>query len=184
MSAVDAGEVTGLDQCIAYAQHLAGEAGQHGPDGNEDYLGRLAAARVTGAGLTTGRDMQDAFAAAAAAAAAHTDQLTQQKTVQEAYDMTDGAGDKDFQRGEQSTPNRHEILRDYQSWGGRTSLAEQAATARRNLLGQLRDLTAVLAAGGAAEEGITAAELEQIRSAALRLAAAADTATDQLGGAR
>ena len=138
-------------------------------------------ARVAGAGLTTGRDMQDA-----AAAAAHTDQSSPQKTVQEAHDMTDDAGDKDFQRGEQTNEKRHrfDILGDSASWGRRTSIAEQTAAARRNLLGQLQELTEMLAAGGAAEEGITAAEIIQIRTAALRLAAAADTATDHLGETR
>jgi hypothetical protein len=90
-------EVIGLTQSIAYAQHLAGEAGQHGPDGNEGYLARLAAARVTGTGLATGSDMQQAFAHAAAAAAAHAAELTKQLSVQEAYDANPDAGDKDFQ---------------------------------------------------------------------------------------
>jgi hypothetical protein len=99
VSAVDAGEVVGLDQSIAYAEHLAGEAGQHGPDGNEGYLARLAAAQVKGAGLLTGSDMQQAFARAAAAAAAHAAELTKQKAVQEAYDANPDAGDKDYQLG-------------------------------------------------------------------------------------
>jgi hypothetical protein len=89
-------EVIGLTQSIAYAEHLAGEAGQHGPDGNEGYLARLAAAQVTGTGLMTGGDMQQAFAAAAAAAAAHAAELTKQLNVQEAYDATPDAGDKDY----------------------------------------------------------------------------------------
>ncbi len=180
-------EIVGLDQSIAYAQHLAEQAGLHGPDGNEGYLARLTACRVTGAGLASGRDMQAAFAAAAAAASTHTTPLTQQKTVQEAYDMADGAGDKDFQQGEQTGGQRHrfDILADSSSWSGpRTSLTERAAAARRTVLEQLRELTEMLTAGGAAEEGITAAELAQIRSAALRLAAAADTAADHLGGTR
>lgn len=93
-------EVAGLDQSIAYAQHLAAEAGLHGPDGNEGYLARLAGSRVTGDGLTTGTAMQQAFAAAAAAAAGHAAELTKQSTVQEAYDQAPDAGDKTYLTGD------------------------------------------------------------------------------------
>lgn len=89
-------EITGLTQSIAYAKHLASEAWLHGPDGNEDYPARLAAAHVTGAGLATGRTMQDAFAAAAAAAGAHAAELGKQLVVQEAYDQAPDAGDKTY----------------------------------------------------------------------------------------
>jgi hypothetical protein len=92
-------EVVGLDQSIAYAEHLAEQAGLHGPDGNEGYLARLAGCRVTGAGLTTGADMQQAFAAAAATAAAHAGELGKQTTVQEQYDANPDAGDKAYQTG-------------------------------------------------------------------------------------
>jgi hypothetical protein len=99
-------EVTGLDQCIAYAEHLAAEAGQHGPEGNEAYLAHLAVRRITGEGLSSGRAMQDAFAAAATAADAHAEQLTRQKTVQEAYDQAGDAGDKAYLTGDNtSTPD-------------------------------------------------------------------------------
>ena len=96
-------EIIGLTPSIAYAERLAAEAGLHGPDGNERYLARLAAARVTGAGLTTGHDMQAAFAAAAAAAARHAAELGQQTSVQEAYNAAPDAGDKDFQTGDTGT---------------------------------------------------------------------------------
>jgi hypothetical protein len=89
-------EVLGLTQSIAYAQHLAAEAGLHGPDGNEGYLDRLTTARVTGDGLTTGTAMQQAFAAAAAAAAGHAAELAKQTTVQEAYDQAPDTGDKAY----------------------------------------------------------------------------------------
>jgi len=92
-------EVLGLDQSIAYAQHLAAEARLHGPDGNEGYLARLSAARVTGAGLTTGHSMQEAFAAAAITAAAHAAELQKQKSIQEQYDMNPDAGDKTYLTG-------------------------------------------------------------------------------------
>lgn len=39
------GEVTGLDQSIAYAEHLAAQAGRHSPDGNKAYLSSLAGCR-------------------------------------------------------------------------------------------------------------------------------------------
>lgn len=100
MSAAAAGEITGLDQSIAYAEHLAGEAGRHGADGGESYLARLAASRVTGPGLATGRDMQQAFTTAAAAAAAHAAELGKQKAVQEQYDANPDAGDKGYQTGD------------------------------------------------------------------------------------
>jgi hypothetical protein len=93
-------EVVGLDQSIAYAQHLAAEAGLHGPDGNETYLQHLAAARVTGDGLTSGQQMQDAFAAAAAAAEAHAAHLAKQAGVQEAYLQAPDAGDKAYLTGD------------------------------------------------------------------------------------
>jgi hypothetical protein len=92
-------EVLGLDQSIAYAQHLAAEAGLHGPDGNEGYLTRLTAAHVVGAGLATGHDMQQAFAAAASAATGHAAELGKQKAVQEQYDANPDAGDKAYQTG-------------------------------------------------------------------------------------
>ena len=93
------GEVLGLDQSIAYAGYLAGEAGQHGTDDGETYLALLAERRVVGAGITTAADMQQAFTTAAAAAAAHAAELTKQKQVQQAYDACPDAGDKDFQTG-------------------------------------------------------------------------------------
>jgi hypothetical protein len=177
------GEVTGLEQSIAYAEHLAEHAGQHGPEGNEDYLARLVAHRITRAGLTSGRAMQDAFAAAAAAAAAHAAELTKQKTVQEAYDMHADAGDKDFQTGAASdggdstkaAASRHDVQREAVVSASRPSLVEQAAANRRALLGHLDELATVLT-DGAAGEGITADELAQIHAAALRLAAAAKPA--------
>jgi hypothetical protein len=89
-------EIIGLTQSIAYAEHLAAEAGLHGPDGNEGYLARLAGCRVTGTGLTTGHTMQEAFAVAATAAAAHADELTRQKNIQEQYDVNPEAGDKTY----------------------------------------------------------------------------------------
>jgi hypothetical protein len=98
-------EVSGLDQSIAYAEHLAAEAGLHSPAGNEGYLTRLATARVTGDGLTTGSDMQQAFAGAAAAAGAHAEELAKQKTVQQAYDAAPDAGDKAYQTGGASNPD-------------------------------------------------------------------------------
>jgi hypothetical protein len=94
------GEVGGLTQSIAYAEHLAAEAGLHTPDGNESYLARLIAARVTGAGLTTAHEMQAAFAAAAAAADRHAAELGKQTSVQEAYNANPDAGDKGFQTGD------------------------------------------------------------------------------------
>ena len=103
MSTAPAGEVTGLTQSIHYAQHLADEAGLHGPDGNEGYLATLTASRVTGAGLATGRDMQAAFAVAAGAAAAHAAELGKQMTVQEQYDANPDAGDKTYLTGDAGT---------------------------------------------------------------------------------
>jgi hypothetical protein len=96
-------EVVGLDQSIGYARHLAEQAELHGPDGNEGYLARLTASRVTGAGLATGRAMQQAFAAAAVAAAAHAGELTRQTSVQEQYDMNPDAGDKTYLTGAAGT---------------------------------------------------------------------------------
>lgn len=89
-------EVAGLTQSIHYAQHLAEQADQHGPDGNEGYLQRLAAAGVTGAGLATGRTMQNAFAAAAAAAAVHAVELDKQTGIQEQYTTNPDTGDKTY----------------------------------------------------------------------------------------
>jgi hypothetical protein len=102
VSAVDTGEITGLDQSIAYAQHLADQARAHGPAGNEVYLGRLVAAGITGAGLMTGSAMQQAFAQASAAATAHAGELRKQTTVQEQYDANPDAGDKTYQTGDDS----------------------------------------------------------------------------------
>ena len=90
-------EIVGLTPAIAYAQHLAAEAGQHGPDGNESYVAHLAASQVAGDALATGHDMQAAFAAAAAAATRHAAELGKQTAVQEAYNVNPDAGDKDFQ---------------------------------------------------------------------------------------
>jgi hypothetical protein len=92
-------EITGLAPSIAYAQHLAEVAGQHAPEGNESYLQHLTAARVTGDGLSTAQQMQQAFAAAAAAAQAHATELGKQLGVQEAYDQNPDAGDKAYQLG-------------------------------------------------------------------------------------
>lgn len=74
--------------------------------------------------------------------------------------------------------HRFVILADSAAWSGpRTSLLQRAAANRRDLLAHLDELTAALAApGGPAGEGIDAGELASIRSAALRLAAAAETA--------
>lgn len=96
----DLAEIIGLTQSIGYAQHLAEQAGRHGPDGNEGYLLRLQAARVTGDGLTTGSAMQEAFAAAAAAATAHAAELDKQTSVQEQYAANPDAGDKGYQTGD------------------------------------------------------------------------------------
>jgi hypothetical protein len=93
------GEVVGLDQSIGYAEHLAEQAGAHGPDRNEGYLTRLACCRVTGNGLATARTMQDAFAAAATAAAGHAGELQKQKSLQEQYDVNPDAGDKTYLTG-------------------------------------------------------------------------------------
>jgi hypothetical protein len=89
-------EVVGLDQSIVYAQHLAEQAESHGPEGNEDYLGHLRGAGVTGHGLDTARQMQDAFAAAALAAVIHAVELDKQIGVQEQYDVNPDAGDKTY----------------------------------------------------------------------------------------
>jgi hypothetical protein len=104
----DPAEVLGLTQSIAYAEHLAAEAGLHGPDGNESYLARLAACRVTGDGLVTGSAMQQAFAAAAAAAAGHAAELAKQTTVQEAYDQAPDAGDKTYLTGDTTSGTKQE----------------------------------------------------------------------------
>ncbi|WP_433732538.1 hypothetical protein ACQP2Y_46680 (plasmid) [Actinoplanes sp. CA-051413] len=117
MSTAAAGEITGLTQSIHYAQHLAEQAETHGPDGNEGYLAHLAAAGVTGAGLVTARQMQNAFADAAAAAAVHAVELDKQTSVQELYDANPDAGDKTYLATtgadpaaavEQETPMTHE----------------------------------------------------------------------------
>ncbi len=96
-SAVDSGEVQGLDQSIAYARSLATYAGEHGQAGNEGYLAHLNGAKVAGEGLRTAAEMQEAFANAQTAAEAHAAELEKQKQVQEAYDANPDAGDKDFQ---------------------------------------------------------------------------------------
>lgn len=91
-------EIVGLDQSIAYAKSLAGFAGEHGQAGNEGYIGHLVKSKVTGAGLQSAHDMQDAFSTAQAAADKHAKELERQRSVQEAYDSTPDAGDKDFQQ--------------------------------------------------------------------------------------
>jgi hypothetical protein len=96
VSTAAAGEITGLAQSIHYAQHLAEQAESHGPEGNEGYLAHLRGAGVTGHGLVSAREMQDAFAAAAAAAAAHAVELDKQTRVQEQYDANPDAGDKTY----------------------------------------------------------------------------------------
>jgi hypothetical protein len=98
------GEVTGLDQSIAYAEHLAEQAGAHGPDGNEGYLQHLRRAGVAGPGLASAQDMQAAFAVAAAAATAHATELGKQTSVQEQYDANPTAGDKTYLTGDAGTP--------------------------------------------------------------------------------
>ncbi len=97
MSATN-GEVVGLDQSIAYAKSLAGFAGEHGQAGNEGYIGHLVKSQVTGVALQSAHDMQEAFATAQAAADRHAKELERQKTVQEAFDNTPDAGDKEFQQ--------------------------------------------------------------------------------------
>lgn len=98
MSTTVNGEVFGLDQSIAYAKGLATFAGEHGPAGNEGYVGHLTKSKVTGAGLQSAHDMQEAFGAAQAAADKHAKELERQRGVQEAYDSAPDAGDKDFQQ--------------------------------------------------------------------------------------
>lgn len=90
-------EVIGLSQSIAYAEALAATAGDHGPAGNEGYLGHLTDARVGGQALSTAGEMQEAFAMAAAAAERHAAELRKQLSVQEQFDLVPDAGDKDFQ---------------------------------------------------------------------------------------
>lgn len=90
-------EVIGLDQSIGYAESLAKTAAEHGPGGNEGYIGHLISAKVTGEALGTAREMQEAFANAAAAAERHAAALTRQKSIQEQYDAQPDAGDKEFQ---------------------------------------------------------------------------------------
>jgi hypothetical protein len=89
-------EVTGLDQSIAYARSIAGEAGLHGTTGNEGYIGHLTQRKVQGQALQSAYDMQAAFAAAAEAAERHAKQLERQKAIQEGYDQNADAGDKQF----------------------------------------------------------------------------------------
>ena len=78
--------------------------------------------------------------------------------------------------------HRFAILADQGSWAGpRTSLAERAAAARRELLGQLDAVTAILTTpAGLADEGIDPIELARLRTAGLRLAAAADAALSEV----
>lgn len=95
---VASGEVTGLDQSIAYADDLARHAGTHGPAGNEGYIGHLLASKVSGACLQSAHDMQAAQEAAQAAAEIHKKHLQQQAAVQEQYDANPDAGDKDYQQ--------------------------------------------------------------------------------------
>lgn len=77
----------------------------------------------------------------------------------------------------QPRPDRFAILADPAGIGPQVPLAERAAAARRALLDQLGELTAILAApDGPTAEGVDVDELARIRSAALRLAAAADAA--------
>lgn len=90
------GEVTGLDPAIGYAKALAHMAGEHGPAGNEGYIGFLTESDVKGASLQSAHDMQEAFANAAAAAERHAAALEAQKSVQEAYDQNPDAGNKQF----------------------------------------------------------------------------------------
>lgn len=89
-------EVHGLDQAIAYARSIAGEANVHGTTGNEGYIGHLTQRNVTGQALQSAYDMQAAFAAAYAAAEEHAKQLEKQKAIQEGYDQNADAGDKQF----------------------------------------------------------------------------------------
>ncbi|OJF14471.1 hypothetical protein [Couchioplanes caeruleus] len=119
-------EVVGLDQSIAYAAHLAAEAGQHGADSGQQYLAQLAARGVTGAGLDSGHTMQDAFATAAAAAAAHAAELGKQCTVQQAYDQAPDSGDKTFLTGDAAFSQPHRPAEQETSMTG-----EPPAPARR-----------------------------------------------------
>jgi hypothetical protein len=95
------GEVTGLDPAISYAKALAHFAGEHGQAGNEGYIGFLANSKVSGDGLQSAHDMQEAFANAQAVAERHAAKLTEQKSVQEAYNANPDAGDKAFQQNGQ-----------------------------------------------------------------------------------
>lgn len=95
---VSNGEVIGLSQSIAYAKGLAASAAEHSPAGNEGYVGHLLTSKVTGAGLSTAHDMQEAFGTAMAAADRHAIELERQLAVQESYDMVPDAGDKGFQQ--------------------------------------------------------------------------------------
>jgi hypothetical protein len=95
------GEVTGLDPAISYAKALAHFAGEHGQAGNEGYIGFLANSKVSGDGLQSAHDMQEAFANAQAVAERHAAELSKQKTVQEAYNTNPDAGDKAFQQNGQ-----------------------------------------------------------------------------------
>jgi hypothetical protein len=91
-------EVTGLDPAIAYADALAEYAGEHGPAGNEGYIGFLTDSKVAGEAITSAHEMQEAFANAQAAAQRHKAELEKQLSVQEAYDSNPDAGDKEFMR--------------------------------------------------------------------------------------
>ena len=79
-----------------------------------------------------------------------------------------------------ASTHRLDILADPSTWAdgeSRISLVDRVAANRKALLQHLADLTEVIAAdGGPAAEGIDPDELARIRTAALRLAAAADTA--------
>lgn len=99
MPNVNATEVTGLDPAINYARALIIFAGEHGAAGNEGYIGFLAQSKVTGDGLRTAHEMQEAFSLAQSAADRHARELAKQKAVQEAYDLVPDAGDKAFQQG-------------------------------------------------------------------------------------
>jgi hypothetical protein len=89
-------EVTGLDQAIAYAEGVERMASGHGATGNEGYIGHLTESKVAGEGLQSAHDMQEAFDNARAAAEHHKDELYKQKAIQEQYDATPDAGDKEF----------------------------------------------------------------------------------------
>jgi hypothetical protein len=123
-------EVLGLDQSIAYAETLARFADEHTPIGNETYLQRLAAARVTGAGLATAAQMQDAFAAAAAAAHRHATHLATQRGVQEAYEHNPDAGDKTWLTSNAGAATQPDALRNADMKGRPVSTDTAAVNGR------------------------------------------------------